>query len=90
MYWSSWECIEAAGNVLKHKDSVLVTLGFDKCSVEHAVYKKGANDSLLVVGVYVDDLIICGPSVRRIIEFKGQMTHTFNMSDLGMLSYYME
>jgi hypothetical protein len=39
---------------LKHKDSVLVTLGFDKCSVEDAVYKKGTNDSLLMVGVYVD------------------------------------
>jgi hypothetical protein len=27
--------------------------------VEHAVYRKGAGNSLLVVEVYVDDLIIC-------------------------------
>jgi hypothetical protein len=30
------------------------------------VYMKGTGHSLLVVGVYVDDLIICGPSVNEI------------------------
>jgi hypothetical protein len=70
-------------------DSELISLGFEKCSVEHAVYRKGVGDSLLVVGVYVDDLIICGPSVVKIEEFKRQMMLTFNMSDLGLLSYYL-
>jgi hypothetical protein len=70
-------------------DSELISLGFEKCSVEHVVYRKGAGDSFLVVGVYVDDLIICGPSVVKIEEFKRQMMHTFNMSDLGLLSYYL-
>ena len=42
-----------------------------------------------MVGVYVDDLIICGPSVVKIEEVKRQMMHTFNMSDLGLLSYYL-
>jgi hypothetical protein len=51
--------------------------------------EKGAGNSLLVVGVYVDDLIICGPSVNKITEFKQQMMHSFNMSDLGLLSYYL-
>lgn len=41
-------------------DLELIQLGFSKCKVEHAVYRKGAGESLLVVGVYVDDLIICG------------------------------
>lgn len=44
---------------------------------------------MLVVGVYVDDLIICGPSVSSIAEFKQQMMKTFSMSDLGLLSYYL-
>ena len=70
-------------------DSELVSLGFSKCKVEHAVYRKGAGDSLLVVGVYVDDLIICGPYVSKITEFKQQMMQTFSMSDLGLLSYYL-
>jgi hypothetical protein len=56
---------------------------------EHAVYKRGSGDSLLLIGVYVDDLIICGPDSKKIAEFKHQMSKTFSMSDLGLLSYYL-
>jgi hypothetical protein len=45
--------------------------------------------SMLLVGVYVDDLIICGPTINNINSFKQQMMQTFSMSDLGLLTYYM-
>ena len=67
----------------------LISLGFVKSKLEHAVYKRVEGDSLLLVGVYVDDLIICGPDSGKIAEFKGQMMKLFNMSDLGLLSYYL-
>ena len=70
-------------------DQELKTLGFQRSIVEHAVYKRGTGDSLLLVGVYVDDLIICGPNNLKIAEFKEQMKNTFSMSDLGLLSYYL-
>lgn len=41
------------------------------------------------MGVYVDDLIITGSHVDKIREFKAQMMEMFNMSDLGLLSYYL-
>ena len=44
---------------------------------------------MLLVGVYVDDLIICGPTVNNINSFKQQMMQTFSMSDLGLLTYYL-
>jgi hypothetical protein len=44
---------------------------------------------LLLVGVYVDDRIICGPNRECIAVFKQQMMATFIMSDLGLLSYYL-
>jgi hypothetical protein len=43
----------------------------------------------LIVGVYVDDLIITGASINSILEFKQQMTDVFKMSYLGLLSYYL-
>jgi hypothetical protein len=43
-------------------DQELIRLGFCKSEEEHAVYKKDNGDSLLLLGVYVDDLIICGPT----------------------------
>jgi len=70
-------------------DSELLSLGFRKCSVEHAVYRRGVGESLLLISLYVDDLIICGPCVVQITHFKQQMKNTFSMSDLGLLSYYL-
>jgi hypothetical protein len=39
--------------------------------------------------VYVDDLIISGPNVRDIVQFKFEMKKKFSMSDMGLLSYYL-
>ena len=43
----------------------------------------------LVVGVYVDDLIITGARAEDIDSFKREMAAHFRMSDLGALSYYL-
>jgi hypothetical protein len=39
--------------------------------------------------VYVDDLIVTGEDPAEISELKRQMTNEFEMSDLGLLSYYL-
>jgi hypothetical protein len=39
--------------------------------------------------VYVDDLVITGGDVVEIKHFKQDMKSTFQMSDLGLLSYYL-
>jgi hypothetical protein len=70
-------------------DLELKKMGFQRSIVEHAVYKRGTGDSLLLIGVYVDDLIICGPDSKIIAIFKDQMKKVFSMSDLGLLNYYL-
>jgi len=65
-------------------DQELVKLGLTRSMEEHAVYKRGTGSSTLLVGVYVDDLIICGPNDLKIAEFKQQMRDSFSMSDLGL------
>jgi len=42
-----------------------------------------------VIGVYVDDLIVTGGDPREIEVFKKQMNSEFEMSDLGLLSFYL-
>lgn len=39
--------------------------------------------------MYVDDLIITGTADSAIEQFKKQMQDLFQMSDLGLLSYYL-
>jgi hypothetical protein len=70
-------------------DQELKAMGFQKSIVEHAVYKRGTGDALLLIGVYVDDLIICGPNSLNIKKFEDQMKRIFSMGDLGLLSYYL-
>ena len=43
----------------------------------------------LIVGVYVDDLIITNARVKDIDSFKREMAARFRMSDPGALSYYL-
>lgn len=70
-------------------DKELQKIGFTRSVEEHVVYKKGTGARLRLVGVYVDDLLICGPDNRVLTDFKQQMKKSFNMSDLGLLSYYL-
>jgi hypothetical protein len=43
----------------------------------------------LVVGVYIDDLIITSSDHDNIKSFKEEMVVAFKMSDLGLLHYYL-
>ena len=43
----------------------------------------------LLVGVYVDDLVITGTKDAEVTAFKEEMKATFQMSDLGPLSFYL-
>jgi hypothetical protein len=70
-------------------DKELVALGFVRSKLEHAVYRRTGKNSFLIVGVYVDDLVISGPNANDIKQFKSEMKKRFNMSDLGLLSYYL-
>jgi hypothetical protein len=57
--------------------------------LEHGVYARGSGSALLIVGVYVDDLIITGAEGDELHQFKDEMKNLFNMSDLGLLRYYL-
>nr|GEV01412.1 ribonuclease H-like domain, reverse transcriptase, RNA-dependent DNA polymerase [Tanacetum cinerariifolium] len=70
-------------------ENTLKSLDFKKCSLEQAIYTKTSNDSTLLIGVYVDDLIITGAPNKEIDKFQAQMEEKFKMSDLGLLTYYL-
>ena len=47
-----------------------MSLGFQRSGAEHGVYTRSRADRRLIVGVYVDDLIITGASGDDIVMFK--------------------
>ena len=54
----------------------------------HALHVATGKEEL-IIGVYVDDLIITGAHAEDIDSFKREMAARFRMSDLGTLSYYL-
>ena len=51
-------------------DATLGELGFTRCATEHALYTRRWGKEELVVGVYVDDLIVTGARTEDINSFK--------------------
>ena len=68
-------------------DSTLKQMGFQQSPHEAAVYRRGKDGNALLVGVYVDDLVITSTKEVEVQAFKEEMKATFQMSDLGLLSY---
>jgi hypothetical protein len=70
-------------------DTTLKKMGFKKSAHEVAVYRQGNGRNVLLVGVYIDDLIIIGAEEQKVEVFKAQMKKAFDMSDLGLLCFYL-
>jgi hypothetical protein len=63
--------------------------GFEQCPYEHALYVKKNGRNVLLVALYVDDLIFLGSNDQMIEEFKSTMTREFEMTDLGLMRFFL-
>ncbi|KAL6345230.1 hypothetical protein AAG906_015713 [Vitis piasezkii] len=70
-------------------DEHLQSLGFVKSPSEATLYVKGTDANLIVVSVYVDDLLVTSSNEKLIKEFKAEMLKVFEMTDLGLMSYFL-
>jgi hypothetical protein len=70
-------------------DSTLKRMGFGQSLHKATIYQRGNGGNALLVGVYVDDLVITGTKDAEVAMFKEEMNATFQMSDLGLLSFYL-
>jgi hypothetical protein len=71
-------------------DESLHSAGFQRCRSDPAIYCRGdKGGSRVLVGVYVDDIVIIWSSQRDILKFKAEMMKMFRMTDLCLLHYYL-
>ena len=57
-------------------DSTLLSLKFKGCASKHGIYTHGHGEQRLIVGVYVDDLIITRGDIEVLGRFKREMSKT--------------
>eukprot|EP00253_Pinus_taeda_P029795 PITA_29795 len=70
-------------------DSYLLESEFDKCEGEPTVYIKEKDGKILIVVLYVDDVIFIGNDDYLIKSFKSAMKEEFEMTDMGLLRYFL-
>jgi len=63
--------------------------GYEQCPYEHALYIKKSKGDVMFVALYVDDLIFMGNNAEMIQEFKDIMTKEFEMTDMGLMEYFL-
>lgn len=68
----------------------LQSLNFERNKAEECIfYRKSKTGGEVIVGVYVDDLLITGLSRKAIDKVKTQLLAKFDMKDLGLLSMFL-
>jgi hypothetical protein len=71
-------------------DDYLQQNGFIKCPYEHSVYIKTYDKGeFLILCLCVDDLLFTGSSKMMFAEFKQTMFKEFEMTDNGLMSYFL-
>ena len=64
--------------------------GFQKCPYEHTLFVKVSDrGKMLIVCLYIDDLIFTSNDSVMFERFKKSMMVEFEMSDLGMMHYFL-
>ncbi|KAL0344258.1 UNVERIFIED_CONTAM: Retrovirus-related Pol polyprotein from transposon TNT 1-94 [Sesamum angustifolium] len=63
--------------------------GFRRSLSEPTLYIKSQGNDTLIVSLYVDDLIYTGNNEKMIQDFKEDMMKTFEMSDLGLMHFFL-
>ncbi|KAG2736889.1 hypothetical protein G9P44_000979 [Scheffersomyces stipitis] len=66
-------------------NSFLEKIGFKRSLSEYGLYMRRS----VIIGLYVDDLLIAGDNQNEIKEIKGQLSAQFKMKDLGIARKFL-
>eukprot|EP00253_Pinus_taeda_P029013 PITA_29013 len=70
-------------------DSFLLESGFSRCDSDNTIYTKKVGNSLIILILYVDDLILTSSDPNLINHVKSSLKKKFEMTDLGHLHYFL-
>eukprot|EP00253_Pinus_taeda_P012136 PITA_12136 len=70
-------------------DNFLLESGFSRCHSDNTVYTKTVGNSLIILVLYVDDLILTGSDPILINHVKSSLKKKFEKTDLGHLHYFL-
>ncbi|GJT03587.1 retrovirus-related pol polyprotein from transposon TNT 1-94 [Tanacetum coccineum] len=69
--------------------SFLISQQFSKDAVDPTFFTRHAENDILLVQIYVDDIIFASTNTAMCNEFANQMTNKFKMSMMGKMSFFL-
>jgi len=73
----------------KKVNSVFREYNLRRLDSDPCVYVSGSGDNLLIVGLYVDDLVLAYKNEEKARKLKEDLMNRFEMKDLGKLGYIL-
>ncbi len=70
-------------------NNCLKKLGLQQSNGDPCIYISLEQTPLMIVGVYVDDIVIACKYEKQLLEFKKGICEKFNVKDLGRLHYFL-
>ena len=80
---------QAGRNWNDHIDAWMTKAGFTRCKADYCVYVRQTQTKTLIVGLYVDDLIIVSNCITIMKAFKTAISAAFKMKDMGELEWIL-
>nr|GEX43315.1 retrovirus-related Pol polyprotein from transposon TNT 1-94 [Tanacetum cinerariifolium] len=69
--------------------SFIISQHFSECAVDPTLFTQQAENDLLLVQIYVDDIIFASTNTSMCTEFANQMSTKFKMSMMGQISFFL-
>ena len=66
----------------------LIKNGYEQCTADQCVFKKGIDKDMVIIAIYVDDCLITGSS-KRVNELIQVLASAFEMQHTGKLSWIL-
>ena len=63
----------------------LISFGYTRLHTDNSVFRNGN----LIVAIYVDDILLCGPKKDEIQDLKAKLSSQFEMTDCGPCKHYL-
>ena len=70
-------------------DTYFLKNNFQRGKSEDPLYVKKEHGSIIIVCLHVDDFLFTGNDVKMMQNFKEDMMQAYEMSDLGLLNYFL-
>ena len=70
-------------------DEHLKSMGFIQTPSDPCIYVSDDDSNPFVIAVYVDDIVLAGPSDDKIAEVKQSISERFEVKDMGELKYFL-